>query len=132
MVTPDTFKMISVMAASMTDSGRKRTAVRQFVSPMPPIVDQRQAPRARIRIKGIISCNGGTTTLRCVVRDYSERGARIVVHRGAKLSDELLLIMNGRRIAHLAEVVWHGDCQAGLKFIRAIELNDSMGDDSPT
>lgn len=116
----------------MTKLESKRPAARQFADSLPPIVDQRQAPRRRTRIRGLISCNGGDTTLRCVVRDYSERGARIVVHRGARLSEELLLIMNGNPIAHLAEVVWYGECQAGLKFTRAIQLNDSETEGSPT
>lgn len=115
----------------MTDLKRKGPAARRFAGSLPPIVDQRQAPRTRTRIRGIISCNEGATTLRCVVRDYSAAGARIVVHRGANLSDELLLIMDGNPIAHLARVVWYGESQAGLKFVRAIELNDSAGDVSP-
>ena len=112
----------------MTDLKRNGPAVRQFAGSLPPIVEQRQAPRRRTRVRGVISCDGGATTLRCVVLDYSEHGARIAVRRGARLSEELLLILNGNPIAHLAEVVWYGESQAGLKFIRAVELNDSRDD----
>lgn len=95
---------------------------------MPPVVDRREARRKRAVFQGVVSSNGEKTTFRCIVRDYSQSGARIFVQPGVNLSDELFLIVVHDRITHQAEVVWYGEREAGLKFTRSIELNEPMSE----
>jgi len=96
---------------------------------LPPVVDRRAARRKRTLLGGIVSYNNGANSLNCTVRDYTETGARIFVAADANLPDNLFLILVRHRVAHQAEVMWYGQQEAGLKFIRSVQLNDSMDDE---
>lgn len=93
---------------------------------LPPIVDRRVASRGRALLSGIIAHNNGDNSIPCTVRDYSETGARIHVSADANLPDYLFLILVRYRTAFQAEVMWYGQHEAGLRFIRCFELSDSM------
>ena len=93
---------------------------------LPPIVDCRVASRRRALLSGVVAHNSGGRSLPCTVQDCSEMGARIHVSADANLPDYLFLILVRHRIALEAEVMWYGQHEAGLRFIRSVELSDSM------
>jgi len=93
---------------------------------LPPVVDRRVASRRRALLSGIIAYNNRGNSLSCSVRDYSDTGARIRVPEDANLPEHLYLILVRHRIAFQAEIMWYGQQEAGLRFIRRIELTDSM------
>ena len=104
----------------------KPSTLPQSTGELPPVVDRRAASRKHKLLGGIVSYNNGANSLNCTVRDYSETGARIFVASDANLPDHLFLILVRHRVAHQAEVMWYGQHEAGLKFLRSVELNDSM------
>ena len=99
---------------------------RRNVGALPPIVDHRVASRRRALLSGIIAYDNRDNSFTCTVRDYSDTGARIHVPADANLREHLFLILVRHRIAFQAEVMWYGQYEAGLKFVRCVELCDSM------
>lgn len=93
---------------------------------LPPVVDRRVASRRRALLSGIIAYHNRDNSLSCSVRDYSDTGARIRVPEDANLPEHLYLILVRHRIAFQAEIMWYGQQEAGLRFIRRVDLTDSM------
>ena len=99
---------------------------RRNAASLPPIVDRRVASRRRALLSGIVAYSNRDNSFACTVRDYSDTGARIHIPDDANLGEHLFLILVRHRIAFQSEVMWYGQHEAGLKFIRCVELSDSM------
>jgi len=115
-------KAPSVIKSSVSNNDARRHSD----GTLPPVVDRRVGSRRRALLSGIIAYNNRDNSLSCTVRDYSDTGARVRVPEDANLSEQLYLILVRHRIAFQAEVMWYGQHEAGLRFMRCVELSDTM------
>ncbi len=64
---------------------------------------------------GVIVMRGGEEA-RCVVRDISEHGARIVLEGSIPLPREFRLVIDGYRAPTTASLAWQKENEAGVSF----------------
>lgn len=72
--------------------------------------------RRRMLKTGVIAYSGRHVTLQCVVRDYSESGARLVVEGSVEAPDtfELLIEIDGLEVD--CRIVWRRGKEVGVAF----------------
>ena len=78
--------------------------------------EQRQTSRARVIYSGVVTFNDRRSTIECVVRNFSDDGARIEFKNAAMLPDEIKLFIPKKNRTYRARMVWAGTNTAGLKF----------------
>jgi hypothetical protein len=83
------------------------------------MLDQRQTVRSRVIYGGIVAYNERRSTVSCVVRNYSQDGAKIEFENPALLPDEIDLFIAKKSCAFRAKMVWREARQAGLRFSSA-------------
>jgi hypothetical protein len=88
----------------------------------PPAFERRREPRRRVLLTGKIVSADYSFTADCVIRDLSEGGARVVVAPDAVCGEPFLIVVRSA-MAHRSSGVWHGDGQAGLKFLDATNVS---------
>lgn len=80
------------------------------------MIERRQGFRSRVIYGGVIAFNGRASTIDCVVRNFSNLGARIELQHGAVLPEEFDLTIARKSRAFLARIVWRDAGNAGLAF----------------
>jgi hypothetical protein len=85
--------------------------------------DRRRKVRSRVYYGGLIAFNARHSTLACVVRNFSERGAMVEFENTALLPDEVDFVIRRRAFIGRARVVWRHANQAGLAFSHARPSN---------
>ena len=80
------------------------------------MLERRHHHRSRVYYGGLIAFNGRNSTLDCVVRDFSPRGARIEFENSAMLPDSVDFEVVRKGLTCLARLVWRADNTAGLVF----------------
>jgi hypothetical protein len=80
------------------------------------MVERRQLPRSRVYYGGIVAFNARSSTLACLVRNFSKRGARIEFEGSALVPDEVDLDIERKGLSCLARLVWRDRHAAGLLF----------------
>ena len=88
------------------------------------MLDRRQHPRSRVYYGGLVAFNARNSTLDCVVRNFSQRGAKINFENSAMLPDEVDFEVARRGLSCLARLVWRDQNVAGLMFSEAREMGD--------
>jgi hypothetical protein len=78
--------------------------------------DRRQLFRNRVYYGGELAFNGRNSTLTCIVRNFSTRGAKIVVEGCAVLPDKLDFTVERKGLSCVAHLVWRSRAEAGLVF----------------
>jgi len=68
--------------------------------------------------------NTRSSTLACVVRNFSPRGAKIEFENSAMLPDRVDFEVACRGLSCLARLVWHDQNAAGLMLSEAREMGD--------
>jgi hypothetical protein len=81
--------------------------------------DRRQLFRNRVYYGGELAFNGRSSTLACIVRNFSTRGVKIAVEGSAVLPDKLDLTIERKGLSCLARLVWRNQTEAGLVFADA-------------
>ena len=87
------------------------------------MLERRQFPRNRVYYGGMLAFNARNSTLACVVRNYSKRGARIEFENSAALPDRVDFEVQRRGLACPARLVWRDHNAAGLAFANVQEAN---------
>ena len=87
------------------------------------MLERRQFPRNRVYYGGIVAFNARDSTLACVVRNFSKRGARIEFENSAALPDQVDFEIGRRGLSCLARLVWRDHNVAGLAFANVEEAN---------
>jgi hypothetical protein len=87
------------------------------------MLERRQFPRNRVYFGGMVAFNARNSTLACVVRNYSKRGARIEFENSAALPDRVDFEIGRRGLSCLARLVWRDHNAAGLAFANVQEAN---------
>jgi hypothetical protein len=78
--------------------------------------DRRQSFRNRVYYGGELAFNGRHSTLTCIVRDFSTRGARIEIEGSAVVPDQFDFTVERKGLSCPARIVWRNQAQAGLVF----------------
>ena len=80
------------------------------------MIERRQSARARVIYSGVIAYNDRSSTVDCVVRNFSEDGVKVEFDNTALLPDEIDLLIAKKSRSFNAKLVWRGERQAGLTF----------------
>jgi PilZ domain len=80
------------------------------------MLERRQFPRSRVYYGGMVAFNARNSTLACVVRNYSQRGAKIEFENSAALPDRIDFEIERRGLSWLARLAWRDRNAAGLVF----------------
>ena len=84
-------------------------------------MERRQNARARVIYSGVIAYNDRSSTVDCVVRNFSEDGVKVEFDNTALLPDEIDLLIARKGRSFNAKIVWRGETEAGLAFRSAGE-----------
>jgi hypothetical protein len=87
------------------------------------MLERRQFPRERVYYGGMVAFNARSSTLACVVRNFSPRGARIEFKNPATMPEQVDFEIARRGLSCLARLVWCDRNAAGLAFSEVRESN---------
>ena len=87
------------------------------------MLDRRQHSRNRVYYAGKVAFNARNSTLACVVRNFSQRGAKIEFENSAMLPDQVDFEIERRGLSCRAHLVWRDRNAAGLAFSNVRETN---------
>jgi PilZ domain len=79
--------------------------------------ERRKTIRNRTFLGGVVAFNKRSSTLDCVVRNFSPEGARIVFDAAVTLPDEFDLEIRQKERAFRARTIWRGETEAGVAFL---------------
>lgn len=88
------------------------------------MLERRQHPRGRVYYGGMIAFNARNSTLDCIVRNFSQGGAKIEFENSAILPDQVDFEVARRGLTCLARLVWRDHNTAGLVFCEERETGD--------
>ena len=95
------------------------------------MLDRRQHSRNRVYYGGMVAFNARNSTLACVVRNFSQRGAKIEFENPAMLPDRVDFEIDRRGLACQARLVWRERNAAGLAFSNVRETVRETSDVIP-
>jgi hypothetical protein len=78
--------------------------------------DRRQSGRDKVYFGGVAEINERSSTMDCVVRNISERGACLEIDETAKLPEKLRLNIPRKGHLYLADLIWRHANRVGLAF----------------
>lgn len=84
--------------------------------------NSRRARRLRAFFAGKIVFRDGSYSFGCVVREFSDSGARIEVPVSRLIPRRFYLLTSKRQLGFDAEVVWRRGLLVGLKFHSTLDL----------
>ena len=79
-------------------------------------VERRHVSRSRVIYGATIAYNQQQSTMDCVVQNYSDAGAKLVLDNPASLPDRIDIVINRKGRAFAANIVWRNEKEAGLSF----------------
>jgi hypothetical protein len=79
---------------------------------------RRKDPRSRVFFGGVLAFNDRSSTLECLVRDFSSGGARLEMPGTALIPDRVALVVRRKGQEFSARVAWRGERATGLEFTR--------------
>jgi hypothetical protein len=85
--------------------------------------ERRPARRRRVLLGGVVSPTADTPSFECMIRDISERGARLF-GRGRSFPAAFYLINIRNRTAHTARVIWTRGAEVGVAFDGSMPISD--------
>ena len=91
------------------------------------MLDRRQHSRNRVYYGGMVAFNARNSTLACVVRNFSPRGAKIEFENSATMPDRVDFEIARRGLSCLARLVWRDRNAAGLAFSNVRETDARDG-----
>ncbi|MFZ5737808.1 MAG: PilZ domain-containing protein [Pseudomonadota bacterium] len=78
------------------------------------MVDRRSTCRQRVYYGGRLAFHERTSTFDCIVRNYSEGGAKIELGNPAAVPDTVELLIARQGVAYFGRIVWRRENVAGL------------------
>ena len=91
------------------------------------MVDRRQSGRDKVFLGGVAEINERGSTMDCVVRNISDRGACVEIDEAAKLPEKLNLNIPRKGRSFLAQMIWRHANRVGLAFRTMV--TDPQSDD---
>ena len=89
--------------------------------------ERRIAPRKRSFLKGTVYFNNRLSSIDCVVRDFSDGGARLEFTAMVTLPDSIELYIPTRDQTLPAQVRWRKDAEVGVGFDSATSSTERSG-----
>ena len=80
------------------------------------MLERRKLPRNRVYYGGIVAFNARSSTLACVVRNFSQFGAKIEFENSVLVPDEVDFEIERKGISCAARLIWRDRSAAGLVF----------------
>ena len=80
------------------------------------MLDRRRHVRGRVYYGGRIAFNGRSSTMDCIVRNFSDAGAKLEFAHPAILSGEVDLSIERKGMAFFARMVWRRRNEVGFAF----------------
>lgn len=80
------------------------------------MIERRRSARARVIYGGVIAYNGRQSTLDCMIRNFSEDGAKVEFDNSALLPDVIDLLIARKSREFSAKIAWRQAREAGLAF----------------
>ena len=78
--------------------------------------DRRQGIREKVFLGGVAEINERGSTMDCVVRNISERGACVEIDETARLPEKISLSIPHKGRSFLAQLIWRHANRVGLAF----------------
>ena len=78
--------------------------------------DRRDGVRDKVFMGGVAEINDAGSTLDCVVRNLSDRGACVELESAAKLPDQMRVTIARKGRSYLAHMIWRQANRVGLAF----------------
>ena len=88
------------------------------------MLERRRHLRNRVYYGGMVAFNARNSTLDCVVRNFSQRGAKIEFENSTMLPDRVDFEIERRGLSCRAQLVWRDHNAAGMVFSDAHETSD--------
>jgi hypothetical protein len=88
------------------------------------MLERRRHQRNRVYYGGMVAFNARNSTLDCVVRNFSQRGAKIEFENSTMLPDRVDFEIERRSLSCRAQLVWRDQNAAGLVFSDVQETSD--------
>ena len=89
------------------------------------MIEQRQTLRSRVIYNGVVAFNERRSTIECIVRNFSDDGAKIEFENPALLPDEIDLLIPKKNCTFRAKMVSASSNQAGSTF-RSVSRNEPI------
>jgi hypothetical protein len=90
------------------------------------MLDRRKHWRGRVYYGGRLAFNQRGSTLDCIVRDFSDGGARVQMGHAMVLAGIVDLTIESKGVAYLSKLVWRRDNDAGFHFIQPRPVREAM------
>ena len=78
--------------------------------------DRRQGARDKVFLGGVAEINERGSTMDCVVRNFSDRGACVEIDETARLPEKISLNIPRKGRSFLAQMIWRHAGRVGLAF----------------
>ncbi|MDP4594788.1 MAG: PilZ domain-containing protein [Beijerinckiaceae bacterium] len=78
--------------------------------------EQRKVMRARTVYRGSIVFNNNNSTIDCLVRNFSELGAKIIVDESITFPQQFQLLVPQKGRTFTAMVIWRAGQEVGVEF----------------
>lgn len=89
--------------------------------------ERRTAPRKKSFLKGIVYFNNRLSSMDCVIRDFSDTGARLEFGATVSLPDSVELYIPARDQTLKAQVRWRKEQEIGVSFGGADAVSERTG-----
>jgi len=92
--------------------------------------DKRRWDRRRLFLRGFVRFPKNNTTVDCIVRDISERGARLRFKHATPIPEGLELHIPSKGQIVQSRLAWVDNCEAGISFESPVALDSPSSGDS--
>lgn len=92
------------------------------------MAERRQTIRQKSFLRGCVYFNKRRGALDCLIRDYSEHGARIIFSQAVNVPDLVDLYIAQKELTVRARVQWRRGDEIGLAFPDALRAADGSSD----
>jgi hypothetical protein len=92
--------------------------------------DKRRWDRRRLFLRGFIRFPKNNTTVDCIVRDISERGARLRFKHALPIPEAIELHIPSKGQIVQSKLAWVDNCEAGISFESPVALDSPSPVDS--
>jgi len=89
-------------------------------------MERRKAPRQRSFLRGLVRLGDQNYSMRCVVRDVSETGAKLRFKFPISFTGNVELHIPEKQKIIQASVVWVDNCEVGISFRGPLTITDPV------
>lgn len=93
--------------------------------------ERRKTSRSRTYLGGVVAFNKRSSTMDCLVRNFSPEGAKLVFDATVTLPDAFDLEIRQKERAFRARLVWRGETEAGVAFLDEVAQPAEHADAAP-